>query len=78
MNKEYKLKHEHKAALAAIDSNGSLSAALEALKDKLGKKILATEPQELKKREDFYTQYRMIGELKEVIKAAINDAGDVN
>lgn len=68
------MKHEHKAALAAIDTNGSLSAALEALKEKLSKEIVNTLPQESKKREDLYTQYQLIGRLKEVIKAAINDA----
>ncbi len=68
------MKHEHKAALAAIDSNGSLSAALEALKEKLSKEIVNTLPQEPKKREDLYTQYQLIGRLKEVIRAAINDA----
>lgn len=69
---------EQKAALAAINSNGSLTAALEALKDKLGKQILLTESHESKKREEFYTQYKLIGALKEVIIGAINDAGDNN
>lgn len=68
------MKQEHKAALAAIDSNGSLSAALEALKEKLVRELLQTQPQESKKREDLYTQYQTLGKLKEVIKAAINDA----
>lgn len=68
------MKQEHKAALAAIDSNGSLSAALEALKEKLVRELLQTQPQESKKREDLYTQYQTLGKLKEVIKGAINDA----
>ena len=68
------MKIEHKNALAAIDSNGSLSAALEALKEKLVRELLQTQPQESKKREDLYTQYQTLGKLKEVIKAAINDA----
>lgn len=72
------MKHEHKAALAAIDSNGSLSAALEALKEKISREIVITQPQEKIKREDLYTQYQLIGRLKEVIKAAINEAEDSN
>jgi len=68
------LNREHKAAFAAIDQNGSLSAALEALKEKLSKEIVTTLPQESRKREDLYTQYQLIGRLKEVIRAAINDA----
>lgn len=69
------MKHEYKAALAAVNTNGSLSAALEALKEKLSKEIVNTQPQEKIKREDLYTQYQLIGRLKEVIIAAINDAG---
>lgn len=68
------MKHEHKAALAAIDNNGSLSAALEALKEKVMRQIVHTESHEAKKREDLYTQYILIGKLKEVVKAAVNDA----
>lgn len=68
------MKHEHKAAFAAIDQNGSLSAALEALKERISKEMVNTLPPEKIKREDLYTQYQLVGKLKEVIKAAINDA----
>lgn len=71
------MNHEHKMALAAINSNGSLDAALEALKERMGKEILRTDPHESKKREDCYTKYRMIADLKEVIRAAINEVGDL-
>ncbi|BCG45092.1 hypothetical protein [Shigella phage SGF2] len=40
--------------------------------------IVQTEPHENKKREDCYQKYKMVGSLKEVIKAAINSAGDVS
>lgn len=65
-----------KAAIAALYENGSLSAALEALKERMGKQILMTEPHESKKREDYYTQYRLIGSLKEVFRQAMNDIED--
>ena len=65
------------AALAALDNSGILSAALEALKDRLIRDIMYTEPHETKKREDCYTKYRLIGDLKEVIKRAAN-AAEVN
>ena len=68
----------HKNALASIDANGSLSAALEALKEKILRSSFITEPHEAKKREDYYLQYRLIGSLKEVIKAAINEVEDSN
>lgn len=68
------MKHEHKAAFAAIDQNGSLSAALEALKERISKEMVNTLPPEKIKREDLYMQYQLVGKLKEVIKAAINDA----
>lgn len=67
------MEQKHKNALVAIDENGSLSAALEALKEKLLRSSFLTEPHEAKKREDLYLQYRLIGSLKEVIRAAINE-----
>lgn len=62
------------AALAALDKSGILSAALEALKERLIRDMMYTEPQETKKREDCYTKYRLIGDLKEVIRRAANTA----
>lgn len=76
MNTRYQLNREQAVALAAINSNGILHAALEALKDKLMFDMVKTEPHESKKREEYYNQYNMVGKLKEVIQAAINDAGD--
>ena len=64
--------------MAALNLNGSLDAALEALKERLMAEIVQTEPHENKKREDCYQKYKMVGSLKEVIKAAINSAGDVS
>lgn len=64
---------QEKAALAAIDKSGILSAALEALKERLIREVMFTEPHESKKREDCYTKYRLIGDLKEVIRKAAND-----
>lgn len=61
-----------KAALAALDKSGILSAALEALKERLIRDIMHTDVHESKKREDCYTKYRLIGDLKEVIRAAAN------
>lgn len=58
--------------LAAFDKSGILSAALEAIKEDLIRDMMATEPQESKKREDCYLKYRLIGDLKKVIKNAIN------
>lgn len=78
MNTRYQFKREHADALSAINMNGSLNAALEALKDKLTREIMATESHESKKREEIYLKYKMVGELKEVIQAAINSAGDVS
>lgn len=66
------MKQEHSAALAAANHNGSLDAALEALKDKLVRDVFFTEPHEARKREELYLQFRTIGTLKEVIQAAIN------
>lgn len=77
MNTRYQLNKEQAVALAAINSNGILHAALEALKDKLMFEIVKTEAHESKKREEYYNQYNMVGKLKEVIQAAINDAGDI-
>jgi hypothetical protein len=65
------------AALAALDNSGILSAALEALKERLIREIMRTDVHETKKREDCYMKYRLIGDLKEVIRAAIN-AAEVN
>lgn len=65
------------AALAALDNSGILSAALEALKERLIREIMRTDVHETKKREDCYTKYRLIGDLKEVIRVAIN-AAEVN
>ncbi|MFW3388176.1 UNVERIFIED_CONTAM: hypothetical protein RF648_19500, partial [Kocuria sp. CPCC 205274] len=67
-----------KAALAAFDKSGILSAALEALKERLIKDVMFTEPHETKKREDCYTKYRLIGDLKEVIRKAANDGIEPN
>ena len=77
MNIRHQFNKEHAAALAALNLNGSLDAALEALKEKLIRELLATESHETKKREEYYTQHNMVGKLKEVIRAAINDAGDI-
>lgn len=63
-----------KQALASLDNSGILSAALEALQNKLIRDVMFTEVHESKKREDCYTKYRLIGDLKEVIKDAINHA----
>lgn len=63
---------QQKAALAALDNSGILSAALEALKEKLIRDVMMTDVHEAKKREDCYTKYRLIGDLKEVIRAAAN------
>lgn len=78
MNIRQQFNKEHAAALAALNLNGSLDAALEALKERLMTEIVQTEPHENKKREDCYQKYKMVGSLKEVIKAAINSAGDVS
>ncbi|AVZ45090.1 hypothetical protein PQC40_gp007 [Escherichia phage EP335] len=78
MNTQHQFNKEHAASLAALNLTGSLDAALEALKEKLMKEIVSTEPHENKKREDCYQKYKMVGSLKEVIKAAINSAGDVS
>lgn len=59
-------------ALASLDNSGILSAALEALKEDLIRDIMHTDVHESKKREDCYMKYRLIGDLKKVIKAAIN------
>ena len=67
-----------KAALAAIDNSGILSAALEALKERLIKEIMYTEPNESEKREECYLKYKLIGDLKEVIKKAANDGIEYN
>lgn len=77
MNTRYQLNKDQAVALAVIDSNGILNAALEALKDKLMFEIVRTDSHESKKREEYYSQYNMVGKLKEVIQAAINDAGDI-
>ncbi len=77
MNTRYQINKDQAAALAAINSSGILDAALEALKEKLIRELLATESHETKKREEYYTQHNMVGKLKEVIRAAINDAGDI-
>ena len=77
MNIRHQFNKEHAAALAALNLNGSLDAALEALKEKLMRDMVATQPLEKIKREEYYTQYQMVGKLKEVIQAAINDAGDI-
>ena len=78
MNIRQQFNKEHAAALAALNHNGILDAALEALKERLMTEIVQTEPHENKKREDCYQKYKMVGSLKEVIKAAINSAGDVS
>lgn len=78
MNIRHQFNKEHAASLAALNLNGSLDAALEALKERLMTEIVQTEPHENKKREDCYQKYKMVGSLKEVIKAAINSAGDVS
>ena len=78
MNIRHQFNKEHASALAALNLNGSLDAALEALKERLMTEIVQTEPHENKKREDCYQKYKMVGSLKEVIKAAINSAGDVS
>ena len=77
MHTSYQLNKEQAAALAAIDSNGILSAALEALKGKLMRDTFYTNPHEKIKREEYYMQYQMVDKLKEVIQAAINDSGDI-
>lgn len=61
-----------KAALAAMDNSGILTAALEALRERLIKDIMYSDVHETKKREDCYTKFRLIGDLKEVIRAAVN------
>lgn len=63
-----------KQALASLDKSGILSAALEALQETLIKEIGYTEPHESKKREDCYMKFRVIGDLKRVIKDAYNNA----
>lgn len=78
MNTRYQLDKSQAVALAAIDNTGILSAALEALKEKLIRDIAYTEPHEKIKREEYYTQHLMVGKLKEVIQAAINDAGELS
>ena len=78
MNTRYQtITREQAVALAAINENGILHAALEALKEKLMRDMVATQPLEKIIREEYYTQYQMVGKLKEVIQAAINDAGDI-
>ena len=78
MNTRYQtITREQAVALAAINENGILHAALEALKEKLMRDMVATQPLEKIKREEYYTQSQMVGKLKEVIQAAINDAGDI-
>lgn len=67
---------DHKYALKALDENGILSAALDALKEKLIRASFNTDPHESKKREEYYLQYRLIGSLKEVVRQAVNDVGD--
>lgn len=76
MNTRYQFNKEHAASLAALDHNGSLNAALEALKEVLMEEIVRTDTHEKQKREDLYQKYKMVGSLKEVIRAAINSAGD--
>lgn len=76
MNTRYQLDKQQALALRAINENGILHAALEALKEKLTRDLINTEPHEKIKREEYYTQHQMVGKLKEVIQAAINDAGD--
>lgn len=76
MNTRQQFNKEHAAALAALNHNGILDAALEALKETLMRDIVLTEAHENKKREECYQKYKMVGSLKEVIKAAINNAGD--
>lgn len=78
MNTRYQFNKEHADKLSALNLNGGLDAALEALKEKLMRDMMATESHESKKREDYYQKYRMVGDLKEVIKAAINSAGDLS
>lgn len=78
MNTRYQFKREHADSLSALNTNGTLDAALEALKEKLTREIMQTEPHESKKREECYMKYKMVGELKEVIRAAINSAGDLS
>ena len=78
MNTRQQFNKEHAAALAALNHNGILDAALEALKETLMRDIVLTEAHENKKREECYQKYKMVGSLKEVIKAAINSAGDVS
>jgi hypothetical protein len=77
MNTRYQINKDQASALEALKANGILDAALEALKEKLIRDLVATESHETKKREEYYTQYNMVGKLKEVIQAAINDAGDI-
>lgn len=78
MNTRYQISKEHASSLEAAFVNGSLDTALEALKDKLMRDMVATQPQEKIKREEYYTQFQMVGRLKEVIRAAINSAGDIS
>ncbi|QWY14137.1 hypothetical protein vBEcoPHC25922_9 [Escherichia phage vB_EcoP_HC-25922] len=78
MNTRQQFNKEHAAALAALNHNGILDAALEALKETLMRDIVLTEAHENKKREECYQKYKMVGSLKEVIKAAINNAGDIS
>ncbi|MCS5736971.1 hypothetical protein [Herbiconiux daphne] len=65
---------QQKAAIAALNNSGILSAALEALKERLIRDMMYTDVHESKKREDCYMKYRLIGDLKEVIVAATNDS----
>ena len=76
MNTRQQFNKEHAAALAALNHNGILDAALEALKETLMRDIVLTDVHESKKREECYQKYKMVGSLKEVIKAAINSAGE--
>lgn len=73
-----KLTIDQALALDSINKSGILNSALEALKEKLMRGMVETLPQERNKREEYYTQYKMVNQLKEVIQAAINDAGDLN
>ena len=52
MNTRHKFNEEHAAALAALNHNGILDAALEALKETLMRDIVLTDVHESKKREE--------------------------
>lgn len=78
MYSRYQIDKDKAATLVALSQNGVLDAALEALKDKLLGEVFTTQEHEFKKREEYYVKYKLVDSLKEVIQAAINNAGDFN